>query len=643
MLVYTGTKSSFMDDVLDQTLAEKVKKAVELKMHRVTPLAEYKSWENSMIYMRDALSYSKIPDDCGVAIEYNVPLTSKRVDFIVSGLDARNHEHATIVELKQWEKAEACPGLEAVVRTYTGGAVREVAHPSYQAWSYAACIANFNADVQDKGISLHPCAYAHNYEIDGTCALTQPEYKPYLDRAPLFGKHEVRKVGDFIKLHLVKGDKGKVLADIDNGAIRPSKSLQDELPKLLAGKPEFVLLDDQKVVYERALLLARQAKKEQKKHVLIVQGGPGTGKSVISINLLVNLMGKGLFASYVTKNSAPRSVYKTELKGQKKGNEVDLLFKGSGSFNGVKENLYDALIVDEAHRLVEKGQYDRKGTENQIVSIIKAARFSVFFIDESQRVTTKDFGTVERIKHYAKRLGAIVHMDKLESQFRCDGSDGYLAWLDNTLGIRDTANWSMEGNGYDIEIFDSPSAMEKAIRAKNGRNKARIVAGYCWEWPKVTRAASSYHDIQIGDWSISWNLDNTHTYAIDDGSVNEAGCIHTVQGLEFDYVGVIIGDDMRYVDGKVITDASKRAKSDASLTGLKKLSKTEPERAHAEADEIIRNTYRTLMTRGMKGCYVYCTDAPLREYLRSRIESFDVTFNDNTEIVRLEQTGTQEL
>ena len=629
MLVYRGTKGQFVQDVLEQRLADKVKAVIAQKMHRTTQESEYRSWENSMPYMKDALELSGVPDDCGIAIEYNIPLTSKRVDFIVSGYDIQGAPHADVVELKQLSKAQAVPGTSGLVRTYTGGAYRTVTHPSYQAWSYAACISNFNATVQDRQVGLHPCAYAHNYEIDGTCALEAPEYEEYLQLAPLYGKHEVRKVADFIGQHIKRGDKGAVLDDIDCGKIRPSKSLQDELPSLLAGNPEFVLIDDQKVVYERALYLARQAKQHDRKVVYIVKGGPGTGKSVVAMNLLANLTGEAQTTAYVTKNSAPRDVYRTELKGEgRKKREVDLLFRSSAVFDGVARNEYDTLLVDEAHRLVQR-DFTQKGDVVQIATIINAARCSVFFIDESQRVTFKDAGTVESIKHYAKRLGAKVYEDELTSQFRCNGSDGYLAWLDNTLGIRETANWSLEGSGYDFRVFDDPAALQAAIRARNDRNKARLVAGYCWDWPEETNNDSLAHDIQIGDWGISWNLRyNSTLFAIDDDSIEEAGCIHTVQGLEFDYVGVIVGDDLRLEGGCVITDPTKRAKTDKSLAGYKTLRKKDPAQADKVADQIIRNTYRTLMTRGMKGCYVYCTDAPLAAYLRERARDFDAAYGE---------------
>ncbi len=277
----------------------------------------------------------------------------------------------------------------------------------------------------------------------------------------------------------------------------------------------------------------------------------------------------------------------------------------------------------EPHRLNAKsGMFHNKG-ENQIKEIIHAAGCSVFFIDESQRVTMDDIGSVEEIVKWAQEEHAQITQMQLLSQFRCNGSDGYLAWLDDALEIRETANYDLNGIDYDIRVCDTPEEVQRIICEKNQRNNcARILAGYCWNWPKEHRGDSSYHDITIGDFGISWNLDGGDIFALGKDTVNEAGCIHTTQGLEFDYVGVIIGDDMRYEDGRIVTDFHKRAGTDQSIRGLKTLYKTDPAEADRRADEIIKNTYRTLMTRGMKGCYIYCTDHELQDYMKKRLAAY---------------------
>ena len=620
MLIYNGLKSDFMADTENDVLETKLYDTIKQKMNRSTGLSELNSWRNSLKEMYITLNDSAIPSDAGVAIEYNIPQTSKRVDFLISGYDDNNKGNVIIIELKQWEQLQAVEGHEAIVETYTGGANRRVVHPSYQAWSYAALIKDYNQYVQDEDVELHPCAYLHNYPRKDNDPLDAKQYEDILSDAPAFTYGQRDALRNFIKKNIKTGDGEDTLVKIEHGKIKPSKQLQDSICGMLKGNKEFIMLDEQKVVYETILNLSTKCQKDNKKRTIIVEGGPGTGKTVVAINLLAELTKREQFAQYVSKNSAPRIVYGYKLKGSMKRNSVDNLFKGSGCYTDAPLNSIGTILADEAHRLNEKsGMFQNLG-ENQIKEIIHASRCSVFFIDESQRVTTSDIGSVEEIEKWAKMEHSEVFRMELISQFRCNGSDGYLAWVDDVLQIRDTANYDLEGIDYDIRICDSPMEMEHIILEKNSiRNRARILAGYCWNWPKETRNDVNYHDIKIGDYGISWNLDGGDAFAINPDSVHEAGCIHTSQGLEFDYVGVIIGDDMRYENGEIITDYSKRAKTDQSMKGIKGIAKNNPQEANRLADEIIKNTYRTLMTRGMKGCYVYCTDSKLSEYLKERL------------------------
>ena len=622
MLIYNGLKSDFMSDTENDVLETKLYDAIKNKMNRSTGLSELNSWRNSLKEMYITLNDSNIPSDVGVAIEYNIPQTSKRVDFLISGYGKDNKGNVIIVELKQWEKLQAIEGQEAIVETFTGGANRRVVHPSYQAWSYAALIKDYNEYVQDADIELHPCAYLHNYPRVENDPLDAKQYKEVLADAPAFTYGQRDALRNFIKKSIITGDNEDTLLKIEHGKIRPSKQLQDSISGMLKGNKEFIMLDEQKVVYENILSLSTKCQKDGKKRTIIVEGGPGTGKTVVAINLLAELTKRNQFVQYVSKNAAPRTVYGYKLKGTMKKRSVDNLFKGSGCYTEAPMDSVGTILADEAHRLNEKsGMFQNKG-ENQIKEIIHASRCSVFFIDESQRVTTSDIGSIAEIEKWAERENSEVIKMELVSQFRCNGSDGYLAWIDDVLQIRDTANYDLEGIDYDIRICDSPKEMEHIVIEKNRiRNRARILAGYCWNWPKDTRNDVNYHDIKIGDYGISWNLDGGDAFAINPDSVHEAGCIHTSQGLEFDYVGVIIGDDMRYENGEIVTDYSKRAKTDQSMKGIKGLAKNNPEKASQLADEIIKNTYRTLMTRGMKGCYVYCTDSELAAYLKERLKS----------------------
>lgn len=616
MIVYQEAKKQFLHDVRLDLIEDKIEQKVRERLHKKTASNEFMSWMNSMQYMYKVMEDKSIPDESMIAIEYRIPNSNKRVDFIVSGEDQMGRESAVVIELKQWQKMEKVESKEAIVKTNLHGRNVETIHPSYQAWSYVSMIEDYNEDVRRYKINLKPCAYLHNYRLKENDDLVDECYEYYIDKAPVFTRGDTDRLSKFISKYIKKGNPD-VLYHIDHGRIVPSKSLQDSLSSMLRGNQEFTLIDDQKVVFERALEIV---KKEEKKKVYIVHGGPGTGKTVLAINMLVAILNMDQNVMYVTKNSAPREVYRKKLTdGKYRKAYIDNLFKGSGSFTEAISDDFDCLIVDEAHRLNEKsGMFQNLG-ENQVKEIINAAKTSIFFVDDFQMVTTKDIGSTNEIKKWCRYFDAEVYEDTLLSQFRCNGSDSYLSWIDNALEINLEATDDFDFD-YDIRICDSPEEVRELILEKNKiNNKSRMVAGYCWNWIKEGKNNSDIHDIQIGDFGMSWNLGSSSTWAIDPESVNEIGCIHTCQGLEFDYVGVIIGEDLRYDDG-IITDFTKRARTDQSLKGLKGLYKKNKEEALKIADRIIKNTYRTLLTRGQKGCYIYCVDKDLQEYLKKRLK-----------------------
>ncbi|HEY5235695.1 MAG TPA: DUF2075 domain-containing protein [Rhabdochlamydiaceae bacterium] len=609
-----------MKDVMSNDIGDIVHRAFKKATGHKTNMSEIRSWENSMQYMYRVLEDDEISQNTEIAIEYHIPQSSKRIDFIIAGKNAKRQDAAILIELKQWSEA-TLTDKDGIVVSYVGRAEREVSHPSYQAWTYACLLEDFNQTVQEEHIKLHPCAYLHNYDQDDV--ITNEFYKDYTDKAPVFLKPDALKLREFIKANVKYGDKDQVMYRIDHGKIKPSKNLADKLDSMLQDNQEFLMIDDQKVVYETALKLAKQSTADNK-NVLIVQGGPGTGKSVVAINLLVELTKKQLLTKYITRNAAPRDVYESKLTKSFRKSHISNLFSGSGSFTETQPNLFDALIVDEAHRLNAKsGMYQNKG-ENQIKEIIQSAKFSIFFLDEDQKVTLKDIGESEEIKMWAFQLGAKTQELVLESQFRCNGSDGYLAWLDNTLQIHETANETLAGIDYDFKVIDNPNELRDLIFEKNKiANKARLVAGYCWKWQSKNDRTGQIEDVIIDeyDFAMRWNLaSDGNLWILKPDAVNEIGCIHTCQGLEMDYVGVIIGPDLIVRNGKIITDATKRAGSDKSVYGYKKMHAYDPAAAEALADRIIKNTYRTLMTRGQKGCYVYCTDIETRDYFKAEIK-----------------------
>lgn len=505
MIVYQADKKQFLSDNNDRDIADVIFDKYQAITRRKVSQSEIRSWKESLGCMARVLSDDEIPSDVGVAVEFHIPQSTKRIDITLTGRGEDNTKNLVIVELKQWDKVTSRQ-MDGIVNTYMGNGFVDRPHPSYQAWSYSTLLEGFNTAVyKEGGIAVRPCAYLHNYERDGV--IDAPEYESYVERAPLFlkGEQERSKLREFIKRHVKYGDSSSILFELDNGEIRPSKALSDSLSKMMKGNPEFVLIDDQKVVYEAIIASSQNATKTKSK-VVVVEGGPGTGKTVLAINLLVALTAKGLVCKYVSKNAAPRRVYESKLTGVMTRTRYANMFSSSGAFIDTEAGSFDVLIVDEAHRLNEKsGLYGNLG-DNQIKELIAAAKCTVFFIDEDQRVTLKDIGSKSLIHEVASDQGAVVENHALSSQFRCSGSDGYIAWLDNALDIRETANVMLSTSEFDFKVFDSPTELHDVIEQKNTNNKSRVVAGYCWPW-KSKKDSNSF-DIIIGDdYQKRWNLD----------------------------------------------------------------------------------------------------------------------------------------
>lgn len=616
MIIYSTTKCQFKEDVVFNRISDLIQK--NLKDHGIsggTP-SEYNSWQNSLQFMYNVIDDTEIPDDVMIAIEYQIPGTSKRVDFMIIGADQSGRTNIIIVELKQWGQAEkASDEMPHCVRTYTGGAYRTVSHPSYQAYSYSLLIKNSSDQVQDEDIFIIPCAYLHNYDPKYINALNDEIYKTWYEEAPFFIKTQVLELRNFVKKYISqKAGTDNLLDKIDQGRHHPSKALQDCLVSLMNGHQEFVLLDDQIVIFDLCKSIMKKCQKDGKKRTIIIRGGPGTGKSVLAINLLKDFITKDLNASYCTKNSAPREVYlellsKSDLKSKVK---IKQLFRSPFGLCKQPPNYYDCLIVDESHRLVKKMYRDYNGT-NQVKECIAASLFTIFLLDEDQRITTKDIGSVEEIQHWAKELGSDVIVNEettLVSQFRCNGSKQYIQFVDNILQKGAPVDIDVSTMDFDVQVFDNPNVMRDKLRKLNEvNNKARMLAGYCYDW-NVKYNREEYDILLEDGFAAKWNLDGDKIWGINPKSFEQIGCIHTSQGIEFDYVGVLIGKDLRYdpATGTIITDKSMISTDDKS-SGIRTAS-------DSEAAQLIKNTYRTLLTRGQKGCYIYCEDKALSEYIK---------------------------
>ena len=620
MIVYEDSKRCFVEDIKSNCIADKITAKIRERGINAGHEREYISWQNSLQFMRNIVDDNDIDDEVRIAIEYNIPLTSKRVDFIICGADANNNDNVVVVELKQWQKAEVvADDMHYCVKTFVGRNNRIVCHPSYQAYSYACFIRNYSQKVLDDGINLIPCAYLHNYDPDFKQTLSNSIYKEWVSEAPFFIRNETEQFSAFVKKYVTRrSSNGDLLYKIDHGRLKPTKALQDSLTSMVKGNKEFMLLDEQAVCYDMCLKTMAKCKEDGKKRTIVIQGGPGTGKSVLAVNLLMEFINKSLNTCYATKNSAPREAFLSLLTHSDAKKQVNIrqLFRSPFGLSNVPDNTYDCLIVDEAHRLVKKMYGDWNG-ENQVKECISASLLSIFLLDEDQTVTVNDIGSIAEISKWCRELNSTLKMPaeaKLVSQFRCNGSDAYIQFIDDILQrTEESVTVDLDELNFDFRIFDSAIELREALREKNAiNNKSRMVAGYCYDW-NVKHGRGDY-DIMLPDgFKAKWNLEKDKIWAINPNSFEEVGCIHTAQGLEFDYVGVLIGKDLKYdsTSGRIITDKQAISKDDKS-SGIRSCKNENIVR------KLILNTYKTLLTRGQKGCYVYCEDKSLAEYIKKK-------------------------
>lgn len=613
MILYQGTAKEFVNIVETNQVVPRLEAVFRSKLGRKLPPQEIGAYLNSLPFMGRVVRRSGVADDCGVLIEYVIPLTSNRIDFLIAGEDDAGNKNFIIVELKQWQKAEATDS-DGIVRTALGGGIQDATHPSYQANSYKQFLSDFNEEISEGNIRAYACACLHNYEQKDPEPLYAMQYQGIVADAPIYFRDDQEKLENFLLKYVSKGKGADILYQIESGKIKPTKKLIDHVSELFKGNQDYVLLDEQKIAFEKARSIAT---KTSTKSVLIIKGGPGTGKSVISVNLLGQLLKDGLNAAFVAPNSSFRDVMKKRLAQEHSGVRINNLFKGSSIFVDIEPNTFDTLIVDEAHRLKKKGAYMYLG-ENQVEDIVKASKTSIFFVDDDQAIRPEDIGSVAEIKRVASDYRADVYEIELTAQFRCSGAEGYINWLNNTLQIKETANFDgWDGGEFDFKIFADPNQLREAILKKDEEgHSARVLAGYAWKWTSADEGNPNgeVSDVEIPEFEfrMPWNSRKVGTtWAVDQSGIHQVGCIHTSQGLEFDYVGVIVGNDLIFNPETFEYSTDINAYKDTM--GKRGLSKSPK-----ELNRLVRNIYKVLMTRGMKGCYVYFVDQNVKEYFYSR-------------------------
>jgi DUF2075 family protein len=623
MRLYSGTSAQFIQDSTRNQIADKLKEAF-FEYFRYNPsLNEINSWRHSLMAVSSVFNESKLLDH-GVLLEYQLPLSSKRLDCMVTGKDKRGVDNAVIIELKQWEKCKDSD-CENEVMTWVGGAEREVLHPSAQVAQYKMYLQDSHTAFYegDAPIELSACAYLHNYPKNKTDVIFFEKFERLLKENPLFTKDDVPSLEEYLISKLEKGKGLDVLEKVEKSKYRPSKKLMSHVAGVIKGKSEYVLLDEQLVVFDRVLTSAKQALGNKKKSIVIIKGGPGTGKSVIAINLMAELLAKEFNTHYVTGSRAF-----TETLRKIIGTKGSAQFKYFNSFAKAERHEVDVLICDEAHRIRETSNSRFTKKENrsnlpQVEELLKAGKLCVFFLDDDQVVRPGEIGSTKYLKETALKQGCSIHEYELEAQFRCSGSDGFVNWINNTLGIKRTANviWNSGKEEFDFKVFDSPEALETAIREKvNEGVTGRVTAGFCWKWSNANPDGTLQDDVVIGDYKRPWDarpeakklapgIPKASLWAHDPNGINQIGCVYTAQGFEFDYVGVIFGKDLIYNFDNQSWEGHKENNADTMV-----------KRSKDKFVDLVKNTYRVLLSRGLKGCYVYFMDKDTERFFKSRME-----------------------
>ena len=626
MRLYSGATKSLIEDSTFNRISTKLKDAFFIEFRYQPSVGEVNSWGNSLRAISQVFQAASLLDH-GVLLELQLPLTSKRLDCLVTGYDARKLPNAVIVELKQWDGCKGASGKNEVA-TFVGGNVRDVLHPAVQVGQYVTYLTDCHTAFQGKdGISAHACSYLHNYNPAKNDPLFSPQFAEQITRFPVFTADDVSRLSTFLDERIRRGDGGTISAKVERSKYRPSKKLLNHVANLIKGMPEYVLLDEQLVVYDKVVEATTKGVKGKKKVAIIVRGGPGTGKSVVAMNLLGDLSKLGLNAQYVTGSRAFTSTIR-EIVGSRAAAQVRYF----NSYMDADVDVIDVMIADEAHRIRETSNNrftpkPKRSKVSQIHELLKASRTSVFFIDDNQIVRPGEIGSVAYIKSEAEKLNCNVCEFELQAQFRCAGSDAFVSWVNNTLGIQRTAQvmWN-QADEFDFKIMPTPQSLEAAIKEKLGEKfTARLTAGFCWGWSKPKSDGTLVDDVVIRDFARPWNarsdagtlalgIPKESLWAYEEGGVNQIGCVYTAQGFEFDYVGVIFGNDLVYVP----EDAGWKGDRTKSFDTVVK-------RAADRFEQMVKNTYRVLLTRGMKGCYVYFADKNTGNLFRSRMEYSEKT------------------
>jgi hypothetical protein len=579
---------------------------------------EKRAWERSIpVLARDLVEAGL--GGVEVLLEHRLPLSSRRIDAILAGCHPVSGAPSyVVVELKQWSGADLFEEDPALV--IVDGLGRHPAlHPLEQVRGYCQYLIDFLPALASTSDTISGVAYLHNATEYGVASLRR---HPESMQARMFTGERRGEFLDYLRSRLADSAAGASYADsFLSCRAAPSRQLLAVAAAEISEREQFVLLDQQRLAFNLVLHAAEAARARDGKTVVIVTGGPGSGKSVIALSLLGELARRGRSVLHATGS---RSFTQTLRKVAGRGSpRTASLFKYFNSFMEAERNGLEVLILDEAHRIRETSASRftsarfRTG-RRQVDELIAAARVPVFLLDEHQVVRPGEMGTVAEIEAHAREAGLRVEKVSLDTQFRCGGSEEYVRWVLRLLGLEPGGPLTWPGDpAFSVQVADSPAQLEAALRQKLGEGYgARIAAGYCWPWSDPRPDGSLEADVVIGDWARPWNLKGDRAvggappsalWATDPAGFGQVGCVYTAQGFEYDWNGVIIGPDLVWRGNGWVQVRS--ANKDPDFRNRSKIT-------DLEFGRLIRNVYKVLLTRGMIGTVIYSPDPQTREFLQ---------------------------
>lgn len=642
--VYANTLAGFLADHREGRLLDAVRDRYEEVFGHRADRPEVDAWRHSLPALAGVLGAEAF-QNAEIFVELFMPLDNRRCDALLTGRSEPGRDSAVVVELKQWSAFSQSHLPEHV---HAGG--RQELHPSIQVRGYVETLRHFHSAFTDRDVEdfeLGGCVFMHNMKRTSSHARVLRDGNLFGSAPqdyPVFFTDEQLVLERWLARRLAAGS-GRDAADrIKKGVARPSPRLLDHLVDTVQGTYEWRLLDEQRTVYWSIRQAVQVANETNTRRVIVVRGGPGTGKSVLAIQLLADAARQHWIVAHATGSKAFQTVlqartldfseamlkriHNAQLKKHLPVDELFTTFAEVAKLGTTDEARFELVVCDEAHRLWEhrrmkypNGTIKWLTETSMIEELIRASRVTAFFLDDNQSVRSGEIGRSDRILETAAGLGIEVQSFDLSAQFRCAGSESYIAWVEHLFGHRavNDLEWRIQDT-YTVKVWSSMPALDAHLRGLLAEGaRVRLIAGYCWKWSKPDANGTLPKDLtdkRFGGWSGSWiaktgqflepRENRYNRWANDPEAYDEVGSIYSAQGFEFDHVGVIWAEDLVWRGGKWVHQIKNNRDG---------VFKKELKEDGSDTVEKLLNVYRVLLTRGMRSTHLFILDDETRAHV----------------------------